>query len=110
MSNKLFTPFQSSFLPGDSSIAQLLSIMHEIKIAFDNNPTIDVRGVLLGISKTFDKVCHDGLILKLKSYGVEGELLSLLKNCLQNREQGVVLNNQHLDGQKLILAFHKDLY
>ena len=30
----------------------------------------------------------------LKSYGVEGELLSLLKNYIQNREQRVILNGQ----------------
>ena len=94
LSNKLFTPSQSSFLPGDSSIAQLLSIIHEIQTAFDNNPTVDVRGVFLDISKAFDKVWHDGLVFELKSYGVEGELLSLLKNYLQNREQRVVLNGQ----------------
>ena len=33
--NKLFTPSQSSFLPGDSCIAQLLSIIHEIQSAID---------------------------------------------------------------------------
>ena len=33
LSNKLFMPSQSGFVSGDSSIAQLLSIMHEIKTA-----------------------------------------------------------------------------
>ena len=94
LSNKLFTPSQSSFLPGDSCIAQLLSIIHEIQTVFDSNPTVDVRGGFLDISKAFDKVWHDGLIFKLKSYGVEGELLSPLKNYLQHREERVVLNGQ----------------
>ena len=53
-----------------------------------------MRGVSLDISKAFDKVWHDGLIFKLKSYGVEGELLSLLKNYFQKREQRVALNGQ----------------
>ena len=65
LSNKLFTPSQSGFLPGDSCITQLLSIIHEIETAFDENPTVDVRGVFLDISKAFDKVWHDGLIFKL---------------------------------------------
>ena len=65
-----------------------------MQTAFDENPTVDVRGVFLDISKAFDKVWHDGLIFKLKSYGVEGELLLLLKNYLHNREQRVVLNGQ----------------
>ena len=99
-SNRLFTPSQSGFLPGDSCIAQLLSIIHEIQTAFDENPTVDVRGVFLDISKAFDKVWHDGIIFKLKSSGVKGELLSLLKNYLENREQRVVLNGQTPDGEK----------
>ena len=43
VSNKLFTPSQSGFLPGDLCIAQLLSIIHEIQTAFDENPPVDVR-------------------------------------------------------------------
>ena len=93
-SNRLFTPSQSGFLPGDSCIAQLLSIIHEIQTAFDENATVDVTGVFSDLSKAFDKVWHDGIIFKLKAYGVESELLSLLKNCLENREQRVVLNGQ----------------
>ena len=53
-----------------------------------------MRSVFLDISKAFDKVWHEGLIFKLNSYSIEGELLSLLKNYPQNREQRVVLNDQ----------------
>ena len=100
LSNKLFTSSQSGFLSGDSCIAQLLSIIHEIQTAFDENPTFDVRGVFLDISKAFDKVWHDGLIFKLKSYGVDGGLLLLIKNYLHNREQRVVLNGQTSEWRK----------
>ena len=55
-SNRLFTPSQSGFLPGDSCIAQLLSIIHKIQTAFDESRTVDVRGIFLDISKAFDKV------------------------------------------------------
>ena len=70
-SNKLFTFLQSGFLTGDSCIAQLLSIIHEIQTAFDNNPTVDVRGVFLDISKVFDKVWHSGLLFKLQVMGLK---------------------------------------
>ena len=59
--NEIFTPLQSGFLPGDSCIAQLLTIFHEIQTNFDSNPPVDVRGVFLDISKAFDKVWHKGL-------------------------------------------------
>ena len=57
-------PSQSGFLPGDSSIAQLLSIIQEIQTALDNNLTLYVRGVFLDISKAFDKVWRDGFNFK----------------------------------------------
>ena len=53
-----------------------------------------MRRAFLDILKVFDKVWNDGLIFKLKSYGVAVELLLLLKNYLFNREQRVVLNGQ----------------
>ena len=42
------------------------------------------RAVLLDISKTFDKVWHDGLIFKLKQNGVTGTVITLLTNYLIN--------------------------
>ena len=58
--NELFTKCQSGFLPGDSSVSQFLSIVHGINPSFDCDPTQDVRGIFLDISKAFDKVWHEG--------------------------------------------------
>ena len=85
---------QSGFRPSDSCVNQLLSITHEIFEAFDCNPTLEVRSVFLDISKAFDKVWHEGLLYKLKSMGISGELIKLLENYLSNRLQRVVLNGQ----------------
>ena len=57
--------------------------MHEIQSTFDDNPTIDVTGIFLDIYKVFGKVWHDGLLFKLKTYGVEVDLLLPLKNYLK---------------------------
>ena len=92
--NKLFTDCQSGFIPGDSCVAQLLSITHEIYKSFDCNPSCDIRGTFLDISKAFDNVWQKGLIFKLKSYGVDGSHLKLIENCLTGRQQRVVLNGQ----------------
>ena len=92
--NQFFTKCQSGFLPGDSCISQLLSIVHDINSSFDCDPTIDVRGVFLDISKAFDKVWHDGILFKLKTYGVKGKLLILIRNYLHAHYQRVVLNGQ----------------
>ena len=85
---------QSSFRPSDSCVNQLLSITHEIFQAFDCNPTLEVRSVFLDISNAFGKVWHEGLLYKLKSIGISGELHKLLENYLSGRLQRVVLNGQ----------------
>ena len=64
----------------------MLSIVHDINSSFDCDPTVDVRGVFLDISTAFDKVWHDGIIFKLETYGVKGNLHA--------RYQRVVLNGQ----------------
>ena len=93
--NELFTRCQSGFLPSDSCVSQFLSIVHDINSSFDCDPTQDVRGVFLDISKAaFDKVWYVGLPYKLETYGVKGEDLNLLFNYLHECYQKVVLNGQ----------------
>ena len=98
--NKIFRPSESCLLRGDSCTAELLAIIHEIQTNFDSNPPVDVRGLFLDIFKIFDKTWHKSLLSKLKSYGVEGKLLSVLKCYVINREQRVVLNCQTSDWRK----------
>ena len=92
--NNLLTPKQPGFRPGDSTINQLLSITNEIRKEFDKYPSRETRAIFLDISKAFDKVWHEGLIFKLKSNGVSGKLLDLIKSFLSERYQRVVLNGK----------------
>ena len=62
MQNKLFTHCQLGFIPDDPCVAQLLSVDHEIRKSLDCNPSTDMRGTFLDISKAFDKIWHEGLI------------------------------------------------
>ena len=51
----------------------------------------EVRSVFLDISKAFDKVWHEGLLLKLKLKGISGNLLKSWKTFyLQERVQGKI--------------------
>ena len=83
-----------NFLLQDSCINQLLAITHEIFEAFDCNPPLEVRSVLLDVLKAFDKVWHKVLLRKLKSMGISGNLFNLLENYLSGRFQRVVLYGQ----------------
>ena len=103
MEERLLNPNQSGFRPSDSCINQLLAITHEIFEAFDCNPPLKVRSVFLDISKAFDKVWHEGLIYKIKSMGISGELWKLLENYLSGRYQRVLLNGQ-TSSWRLVLA------
>ena len=75
--------------------------VHDTNSSSEYDPTQDVRGIFLDISKAFDKVWHEGLLFKLKTYVVKGELLNLLRNYLCERNQRVVLNG-HISSWELI--------
>ena len=83
--NDLISPKQSSFRPGDSCTNQLLSIAHIILSAFDDSHK--VRGVLLDISKAFDRIWYEGLLFKLRQNGISGELITLINLFLSCRKQ-----------------------
>ena len=95
--NNLITKNQSGFTPGDSGTNQLLSLIHDVHLAFDDNSCLEVRSVYLDMAKAFDKVWHEGLLHKLKQNGIDGKILDLLKNYLSNRRQRVVLNGEMSD-------------
>ena len=97
--NHLITEHQSGFRPGDGSINQLLSITHEIFTSFEDFD--ETRAVFLDISKAFDKTWHDGLVFKLKNFGISGNLITLLTNYLSDRYQRVVLNGQESEWEKI---------
>ena len=71
--------------------------MHHIYANFDHNPSLEVRGNFLDISKAFDKIWHEVLLNKLKSLGISGNLLNLFRSFLNDRQQRVVLNGQLSD-------------
>ena len=74
----------------------------EIQKLFDESLPIDVRGIFLDINKAFDKVWHKGLIYKLKSYGIAGNLLNLIKSYLMDYNQSVVFNSQTSSWERVL--------
>ena len=82
--NYLITKNQSGFCPGDSTTNQLLYLVNEIHLAFDEPKSLEVRAVFLDISKGFVKVWHDGLLFKVNQNGMNGSLLKLVENYIHN--------------------------
>ena len=87
--NNVITAFQSGFVPGDSTVNQLIDIYSTFCKALDEGK--EVRAIFCDISKAFDSVWHKGLLFKLKSAGVSGSLLTWFSDYLNDRKQRVVL-------------------
>ena len=49
--------------------------------------------IALDIARAFDRVWHFGLITKVRSMGLNGDLLHLLHDYLQDRSLSVVVND-----------------
>ena len=60
----LITIWQSGFLPGSSTITQLIEIYDQFCNAVNSGK--EIRVVFLDISKAFDRVWHRGLLYKLR--------------------------------------------
>ena len=76
---------------------------HEVYKAFDANPSLKVRGIFLDLSKAFDKVWHNGLMYKQKSFdiGICGKYYGLIDSFLNDRHQRAVLNGQCSNWSKI---------
>ena len=64
------------------------------RIARAFNRSGATRAVALDISKAFDRVWHAGLLHKLKSYGISGQIFGLISSFLSNKQLRVVLDGK----------------
>ena len=88
----LFSDFQYGFRSSRST-ADLLTVVSD-RIARAFNRSGASRAVALDISKAFDRVWHADLVHKLKSYGISGQIFSLISSFLSNRRLRVVLDGK----------------
>ena len=91
----LFSHFQYGFMSSRST-ADLLAVVSD-RIARTFNRSGATRAVSLDISKAFDRVWHAGLLHKLKSYGISGQIFGLISSFLSNRRLWVVLDRKSLE-------------
>ena len=86
----LFSDFQYGFrscLP----TADLLAVASD-RIARAFNKSGATRAVALDIPKAFDRVWYVGLLHKLKSYGISGQIFDPISSFLSNRQLRLVLD------------------
>ena len=89
----LFSDFQYGFRSSRSTEDLLTVVSDRIARAFNRSGA--TRAVALDISKAFDRVRHAGLLHKLKSCGISGQIFGLISSFLSNnRRLRVVLDGK----------------
>jgi hypothetical protein len=87
------TNLQHGFMKGKSTTTQIISVINNIQNIFDNKKPTDV--IYFDLSKAFDSVPHKLLILKLKTFGINGSLLGWIEDYLKDRKQRVTMDGEH---------------
>lgn len=83
----IFHPYLSAFRPGFGCNTALLRIVEDWKKAIDGNKF--TAAILMDLSKAFDCLPHDLLLLKLQAYGLSDSAMKLISSYLSNRKQCV---------------------
>ena len=98
--HSILTEKQSGYRPGHSTQIQLVYLTHQIYSALDKH--LDFTAVYLDISKYFDTIWHDALLLKCEiQCGITGSLLLWLKSYLSDRTQVVRVGSSFSEPQKI---------
>lgn len=87
--NKLLSVHQYGFTSGRSCCTQLLTTLKDWLKRLDKGEPVDA--IYLDLQKAFDKVPHARLLVKLKGYGINGNLLSWIGDFLSDRSQFVTV-------------------
>ena len=97
--NSLFSNKQFGFLPGRSTVLQLLNVLDEWTQAIDSGNFIDC--IYMDYQKAFDKVPHMRLLNKLNAYHFHNSIINWAGNFLSDRTQQVKVNNKTSDWAKV---------
>ena len=90
--NKLIKDSQHGFRFKRSCLTNLLDFFYDVLNQYDESKAVDI--IYLDFQKAFDKVPHKRLLIKLKSHGIQGDILRWVENWLNNRKQRVVINGK----------------
>lgn len=81
---ELLPPEQFGFREGHGTELQLLRLVEEIHEAIDRRDV--AAGIFLDVKRAFDKVWHQGLIVKLYRQNINPGLVKIIANFLTGRE------------------------
>jgi hypothetical protein len=97
--DKHFLPLLSAFRPDFGYQAALLKIIEDWKKALGDNKFI--AAILMDLSKAFDCLPHNLLLLKLEAFGLSKNSLILLQSYLENRKQRIKIGSYYTDWDQM---------
>lgn len=89
-SNNVLSKDQFGFRRGKSTADALDGLVRQVVRAYEDKSYAQVT--FCDLSKAFDCVDRDKLVIKLKHYGLQGSVLNFVKSYLENRKQIVIVN------------------
>ena len=94
-SNRIFADEQHGFVPNRECMTNLLLAMEEWTEAMESGYDIDI--IYTDFAKAFDSVPHKRLAVKLKSLGINGEVLRWIEAFLSGRRHRVSIDGELSD-------------
>ena len=88
-----FSKYQAGFRKGRSCVDQILRMVQQIDDGFQNTPMKRSVLALLDLSKAYDKVWKEKLLLDMHDKGVPLSILRWIAAFLRNRQAKVRFNN-----------------
>ena len=95
MKYNILFDLQFGFRENHSTILALIEIIDNIRKEIDCGNS--VVGIYLDLSKAFDTVNHDKLLVKLNNYGIRGIANLWFKSYLEGRSQLTFINSTYSD-------------
>ena len=91
-SNNVLSDTQTGYRKHRNTEDQLLLLAQDIENAFQQKEK--VVSVFFDLSKAFDRVWKEGLLLKVRQSGIGGKMFTWIKSFLRKRSARVALDNQ----------------
>ena len=88
--HELLSSSQHGFWSGRSCVTNLIEFQNKLTKWLDEGRPFDI--FWLDFAKAFDKVDHQKLMVKVKSFGIDGNLLEWIRDWLRGRRQRVVVD------------------
>jgi hypothetical protein len=97
--NKLFSKKQFGFIKSRSTVLQLLNVLDLWTSSLEEGGYVDA--IYTDFEKAFDKVPHNRLLAKLKTYGICDDIIAWIRDFLCNRRQRVKINGKFSSWHKV---------